>query len=288
MDVLMPVIENALAHAEMEGAVQGSDGLLYCPVCGEPRQFRLPSSPELPDLGGALPIPCRCQRERAERDEAEEQRHRAVLEARRAARELGPLYDAAYDRFTFAQDCRPDCDASRLARRYVERFEAAREKGLGLLFTGPVGTGKSFLAACVVNALREEQGRRAVILSTQRLVEVRREAKSFLELLDRLAAFDLVALDDLGAERATDYSLEALESLVDTRALRSLPLLVTTNLNVQELSEPRDLRYQRTFDRLRLLCPRVVVLSGPSLRGAAQKRRAEELDAALLQAAAPP
>ena len=273
----MNVMENALAHADLKGAVQGSDGLLYCPVCGEPRQFRLPSVPELPDLGEPLPILCRCQRERAERGDAEERRRRAVLEARRAVRALGPLYEPAYDRFTFTADTRPEREASRLARRYAERFAEIREKGQGLLFTGPVGTGKSFLAACIVNALREEQGHTAVILSTQRLVEVRRESKSFLELLDRLAAFDLVALDDLGAERATDYALEGLECLVDTRSLRGLPLLVTTNLSAQELARPRDLRYTRLFDRLRMLCSCVVPLTGPSLRAEAQRSRAEEL-----------
>lgn len=48
-----------------------------------------------------------------------------------------------------------DSASIQMAKRYVENWKEARENNLGLLLWGDVGTGKSFTAACIANALLE-------------------------------------------------------------------------------------------------------------------------------------
>jgi DNA replication protein DnaC len=274
VDYLNGVIKNALANADRSGTVLGEDGLLHCSVCGAPRELRVEGVKE------PLPVMCLCEAEQYEREQAEKRLRNAVYEAKLELERLGPLYDPGYDRCTFSKDKWPESRASVKARSYAAHFDELRDKGQGMIFSGPVGTGKSFLAACIVNELRRK-GKRCLILSTARLITVLRELRDTQRQLDALASLDLLALDDLGAERATDYALELLESLVDTRALRDRPLLVTTNLTARELREPQDLRYTRLFDRLSRLSPAIVALQGPSLRAQDRPACAAEIRAVL-------
>ena len=94
-----------------------------------------------------------------------------------------------------------------------------------------------------------------------------------------------MALDDLGAERDTDFAVEVLENFVNSRILAARPLLGTTNLTGSELSEPRDLRYARIFDRVLTLCPTPVLLTGQSRRVGQKESRRKEMRS-LLEAAA--
>ena len=56
-------------------------------------------------------------------------------------------------------------------------------------------------------------------------------------MLKRAERYDLLALDDLGAERATDWALETLTRLIDTRTMRGLPTVITSNYRLGELRD---------------------------------------------------
>ena len=113
---------------------------------------------------------------------------------------------------------------------------------------GPVGTGKTYTAACIANELLA-QGVSVVMTSLVKLIE-----NGISDLCSRLSAIDLLILDDLGAERSTDYALEQVYNIVDSRYRAGLPVIYTTNLTLEELKNPADMRYARIYDRVLEKC----------------------------------
>ena len=118
----------------------------------------------------------------------------------------------------------------------------------GLLLFGGVGTGKTYTAACIANELLA-QGVSVVMTSLVKLIE-----NGISDLCSRLSAIDLLILDDLGAERSTDYALEQVYNIVDSRYRAGLPVIYTTNLTLEELKNPADMRYARIYDRVLEKC----------------------------------
>lgn len=265
------IIERAEQTKPVAETFVGADGLRHCAKCGEPVEAAIQS------MGSQKrPILCACGKARYEAERREhEQRERMDAVRRKAT--SSPFYDPSYERYTFASDQHRDEDGFREAgdkcRSFVEHFDELKTLPAGMLLTGPVGTGKSFYASAIVNALRE-QGVSAMIVSTSRLLNVIRSNGNRQTIIDDLNSFDLVALDDLGAERDTDSALEQLEAFTDARALAEKPLIITTNLTVSDIRRPSDLRYVRLFDRICALCPCVVPLVQSSLREAQAKERA--------------
>lgn len=123
-----------------------------------------------------------------------------------------------------------------------------KQDNRGLLLFGGVGTGKTYTAACIANELLS-QGVSVVMTSLVKLIE-----NGISDFCSRLAAIDLLILDDLGAERSTDYALEQVYNIVDSRYRAGLPVIYTTNLTLEELKNPADMRYARIYDRVLEKC----------------------------------
>ena len=102
---------------------------------------------------------------------------------------------------------------------------------------------------------------------------------SFVKLIERFSGFDddtqylidllnkasLLIIDDLGAERATDFSLEKVYNVIDSRYRAKLPMILTTNVTLAAMKDTIDIRYQRIYDRVFENCfP--IQFSGPSWR----------------------
>ena len=143
------------------------------------------------------------------------------------------------------------------ARRYVAHWEDMYRENLGLLFWGRPGNGKTFAAACIANALLEQKPPRSVKMTTlgtvlNKLPGLSPQDKDWY--LEGLRNCDLLILDDFGMERQTDYAREQVFHLLDSRYLARKPMIVTTNLSLQELKSPRDLGQQRVYDRILELC----------------------------------
>ena len=247
----------------------GKDGVLRCSVCHEPRRAFIEA------IGREMPVACSC----SDREAAKRKRQERIAFVKQKA-ETCILYDASYNSFTFARDNSPDSVASKQCRAYVERWEDMERKNFGLILSGTLGTGKSYYAAAVVNALRA-RGVSALIVTTSRLVNALRASRDPLGVTDELNSFQLVALDDLGAERDTDFAVEQIENFVNDRILINRPLIVTTNLTGKELNAPPDMRYARIFDRILVMCPRPVILTGQSRRVDQRQERAAEMKSIL-------
>jgi DNA replication protein DnaC len=140
---------------------------------------------------------------------------------------------------------------------------------------GDIGTGKTMLAMLISKAALDA-GRTVAIYSLPRLLNLIREAIEHVDgvvgFLDRLAEVDLLHLDDVGAENRTDWALEQLYSIVNTRYEEQRSIVVTTNLQPDELSEQIG---ARTVSRLIEMCGDPLPLFGEDRRRVDEDRRRE-------------
>ena len=142
-------------------------------------------------------------------------------------------------------------------REYVDDLDARLASGKGLWLTGATGTGKTTLAMLVSKAA-SEAGRSVAIYSLPKLLaRIRRTydsapgADSYLEFFERLTAVDLLHIDDLGAEKRSDWVLEQLYALINERYEAERSIVVTTNLEFEQLEEQIG---PRTVSRLGEVC----------------------------------
>ena len=118
-----------------------------------------------------------------------------------------------------------------------------------------VGTGKSFFAGCIANALLE-QGVPVLMTNFSRILNalsgLYSEEKN--QYIDSLNQYSLLIIDDLGIERSTEFALEQVFNVIDSRYRSKLPLIVTTNMTLEELKNPQDLTRSRIYDRVLERC----------------------------------
>jgi len=196
---------------------------------------------------------CRCRRQRV-----------ALAKARSLSAVIPRRYrDASFDRPPVTAI---DPQVVAATRRFADTIEEQLDKGRGLWFMGPVGTGKTTLAMLVSKAALQA-GRSVAIYSLPRLLnEIRdthRTERSHIDLLDRLTAVDLLHIDDVGAERTNDWVLEELYSIVNARYEDERSMVITTNLLDREaLCEQIT---ERTASRLTEMCAELPLI-GPDRR----------------------
>ena len=235
----------------------GEDGLLHCAKCGTPKQFRL--------LGSTLPVMCSCEEKRYN----DEQRALADMQQRvRIDRMRQVCFDEPHLLgWTFAHD---DGGGSLMqtARNFAERFA---EMPKGLLLYGGLGCGKSYGAASICNYLLDS-GISCRMLTTAALIAGYSSAIDKAAFLDDLNRAELLVLDDLGAERSTDYAKEILFEAVDVRYRSGRRLIVTTNFTAEQIKD----KGSRTMSRILDMCHPV------QCTGADRRRAAAVADAATM------
>jgi DNA replication protein DnaC len=179
--------------------------------------------------------------------------------ARAKARGLSAVIPRRYRNVSFDRPPVIEIDQQIVAatRSFANRIDQQLDAGRGLWFMGPVGTGKTTLAMLVSKAALSA-GRSVAIYSLPRLLnEIRdthRAERSHVDLLDRLTAVDLLHVDDVGAERTTDWVLEELYSIVDARYEDERSMVITTNLDYDDLCAQIS---PRTASRLAEMCDKL-------------------------------
>jgi DNA replication protein DnaC len=171
-----------------------------------------------------------------------------------------------------------DPNAVQMVRSFTRRLDHQLDRGRGLWFVGDVGTGKTTLAMLVAREALD-RGQSVAIYSVPRLLAVIRNTydagggePSYLDLFRRLATVDLLYLDDLGAEKQTEWVLEQLYSLVNERYVGERSIIATTNLPPGETFDHQmgtlgDQIGRRTVSRL-LEMTEEIPLFGTDLRSA--------------------
>lgn len=231
-----------------KGDYVGEDGLLYCGKCHTPKQCRV-------ELFGEIRTPmCLCQCEQEKRDEEEALKKREEFERHvKSLKKMG-FPDVEMSRWTFERDDRSNEKLSTIAENYVDNFLEMKRRGKGLLFYGSVGTGKTFMSACIANALID-RGHPCLVTNFARLTNTisgMYEGKQ--QYIDGLDKFHLLVIDDLASERDTEYMGEIVQNIIDARYRAGLPLIITTNLTSDELKHPAEMRKQRIYSRLFEMC----------------------------------
>lgn len=268
MDLLNEIAEKSAEVIEREDGDYEQDGLLYCGKCHTPKQTTV----ELD--GKTLTVSCLCECRQNEYD-AEQERQRAESRVREAERlRRDGMQDMQVRGMTFSNDDSPDTKLSKLARRYVEKFSEMRERGKGLLLYGTVGTGKTFYAACIVNALIDK-GVPCLMTNFSRLTTALLDADKKMSFLNDLDRYELLVIDDLSAERNTEYVAGTVQMVVDARYTSGKPLIVTTNLTADELIRPAEIRDKRLFSRLYDMCVPYEVKGGDRRKKALVDTKAE-------------
>lgn len=237
---------------------ENEDGILICGKCGTPRQT------DVTMCGKKMRVycACKCMVEAAEKSQAERRAAEARMQAERFRQE--GFSDLAYLQMTFDKDDRPDHILSKAARKYAQNFRPAPEQH-GIMFTGNVGTGKTFYACCIANAVIDRNFT-AWVTTLQPLVRALCSYESAKKILKRIRDVDLLVLDDLGSTALNDFTTDKLFEIVDARYRSGKPLIVTTNLNPDDVWKS-NIGMRRIFDRLKERC-RNIVMDGESRRKA--------------------
>lgn len=126
-----------------------------------------------------------------------------------------------------------------MAKKYVDLWEKYKDEGTGLIFIGRYGTGKTHLAFAIANSLLI-QGVPVIYETFINLMEKLKESYSnesldYYEIIKLYCECDLLIIDDLGKERPSEWVLEKLFQIVNTRYENMLPIIITTNYNEKEL-----------------------------------------------------
>ena len=157
-----------------------------------------------------------------------------------------------------AEGISPKENAQRNLKKAMEFAE--HPEGENLLLYGGAGRGKTFLCNCIAKEVLEH-GKTVLYLTAgqlfKQLEDMRFRSKEEEEPFDwdsEILDADLLIIDDLGIERSTEFALEQVFNVIDSRYRSKLPLIVTTNMTLEELKNPQDLTRSRIYDRVLERC----------------------------------
>ncbi len=254
------VAEPANEIVHYAGDHRDEQGLVVCGNCGEHRQKIMPAcfSGNPPHV---INVPCECERA-----------YDNGCRVKRARDECFPC-GGFYRDATFETDDKENTDRSRACERFADIFTPSI--GAGLLLWGGAGSGKTFTAACIANRVIE-RGFSALMVDIGYVVSLMESSFEHRRSnLDRILGYDLLVIDDLGAQRTTGYMMEHVYNVVNGRYNSGKPMVVTTNIHWRTMSEADESSpWYRVFDRIIERCY-------PIEFDNASKRRQKALDAQL-------
>ncbi len=259
------------AKADKNAEDYYKDGVLVCGKCHTNKEKKIQLA------GECVTVRCICKCESEERARIQKQKDyeeemRRIERLKVASLMDAKLKSATLKTFTQKED---NQKLYTIVKNYVDNFETFYKSNRGLLFWGTVGTGKSYAAACIANELLNRKIPVVMTSFVKVLQVIQDNTENETEFVNRLCAARLLIIDDLGTERNTDYALEKVYNVIDSRYRTGKPLILTTNLNLQDMQMTQDIRYQRIYDRIFEMCHPVMV-NGTSWRINQAKERFNE------------
>lgn len=247
----------------------GENGLLYCGKCNTPKQCKFKAR------GTENIVTCLCDCKKREQEKEKQAEKEAKKAFRRQQIREAAFPDKDTRNFTFDIDDRNNAQASDLSRGYAASFDPKTSRGL--LFYGACGTGKSFYAACIVNAVID----RNYTAKYTSISEIEAElwaANDKKAVYDYFNEFDLLVLDDFSAERDTQYMQEIVFNVIDRRNKSGKPIIVTTNLTPNEINNATNTAQKRILSRIVGNCTSYLIKGADRRIDIHKRSNAQELE----------
>lgn len=231
------------AYRIKEGDYIGENGLWYCGICNTPKQT------EITVMGEVYRPFCTCDCEKQKNEaEEEERKQREFADKVKVLRQSG-FPDKEMQQWTFANDDMENEQITKAMKRYVDNFPELRKQGKGLLLYGSIGRGKTYAACEVANALIDK-GYSVLVTNFSRVLNTLQSTYEKQEYIDSLNEFSLLVIDDLGIERSTEFAKEQVYNVIDSRYRAGKPMIITTNLSIENIKNPADIENGRIYDRI--------------------------------------
>jgi DNA replication protein DnaC len=218
-----------------------------CPYCGSEipkREFEILGKKRI-----VQPV-CECEAEKEMEPirQAQERMKEQELKRLFSIHDLGERFnDSKFDNFLERKGSER---CLKIAKKYVDEFDSW--DGESLMFWGEPGNGKSHLATAIANELTAK-GKKVVFISMPDLLKKikstfnRNSNETEEQIMRGLQLCDLLIIDDIGAEKVTDWVQEVIFRIVDGRYKKMKPIMATSNLEPKELAERIG---KRAYDRL--------------------------------------
>ena len=267
---VLPISESG-AERLAEGDHIGEDGLVYCGKCGSRKQLRV----KFGDKTHVVRCVCKCESKELEekkRQEEYEEQMRRINRLKEASMMDKKYREVTFDKYEVREENKKVFE---VAKKYADRFQDMYKKNQGLLLYGPVGTGKSFTAACIGNYLLNN-AKPVIMTSFVKILQDIWENDREAEYITILNSASLLIVDDLGTERETDYALEKVYNIIDSRVRANKPMIITSNLELNDMMECEDIRKKRIYDRI-LECCYPMYVGGKSFRMMKAAQRFDEM-----------
>lgn len=220
------------------------NSLYFCDACKNPLQAKI----NLQGKEYTVRVMCKCEEKEYEAEQEAFKKQQRELQTK--ANKQNGLIVKEWKHCTFANDDGQTPKLIALAKRYVTQWGKIKSENIGLLFFGGVGVGKTYATLCIANALLDA-GERVIVTNFSRIInDLSNFDNDKNDYIHNLASCSLLVVDDLGAERQSDYALQIVESVIDERYKANKPIILTTNLSMAELQNPKDLKYARIYSRI--------------------------------------
>ena len=238
MNDFTDIVSKAMEVRPDEGDYTGKDGLLYCGKCHTPKEAYFEDGHAALFGRDRHPTNCACQQKRMDEKRLADQQRKHEDTVKELKKDC---FDTPKLRdWCFAQDNGANPQMKH-ARFYADNFDT-------MLLTN---------FAAVLNDLSGSfEGRNQYIA--------------------HLCRYPLLILDDFGMERGTEYGLEQVYNVIDSRYRSGKPLIVTTNLSLDELQHPQDTPHARIYDRLLEMCA-PILFTGTNFRRQTAQNKLDKL-----------
>lgn len=273
MDVWKMIVEERRTQEKeeqhLESYIHKENGLKYCIHCHRPLEKEV----ELFGEKKKISILCDCQKERQEQAQKEEEEWRRQQLIRCLTEEC--FDESIYQQWNF-HTMDEDTEHKDFAKQYVKKFDKVLEHNLGILMTGDVGCGKTYLAVAIANALLEKtipvrMTNFSVLLNDMASFETHKQ-----KYMNRLNQKKLLIFDDFGMERHTSFAEEMIFQMIDSRYRSGKPLIITTNLNLSSFTNPNSTKEKRIYSRILEMCS-PLIFTGENRRLKQMKEKARQV-----------
>lgn len=242
-------------------------GLLMCSKCNTHMEYIDPH-------GNKRICTCQCQQdeENAYKMAIKNRNH---LERVEKIKKDGITHDY-YLRCTFENSNSTNTEQSIKAEFYANNWNEMKKENIGIIIMGSVGTGKSYLACCIANALAEKEIKVKVV-NFAILLEKAKNYKTKDEYINELNKYDLLVIDDFGININSNdtNALTCIYCMIEQRNIDKKPLIITTNMSAEEFKNPQK-GLEQSIERIKEICSEFIIFDKPVNRRASVRKEKQE------------